>query len=253
MVRINKFSTIQSTNVQGTEQAQTAATDQSQSEAANTPAPSANSTNTWQRASLIQEGKTQQTNLHNNLTEQSYEHAMEKVKQNKEAREESQTGSLFGTIFGGPIVGTHIGNAIETEASTETNKSPVRDLLGTTEAEVKKMQAGLSEIYDSSFVETGGGFVGDDGVQSDATDTKVSHTETKKSQMQDMIKDKEEEMKRLQEELKEATDKSSWNEFADWMSGSDGGQSEIAQATDSNPIKSVRTDASTEYYDPDPD
>jgi hypothetical protein len=156
-MRIDKFSSIRSTNVEGTDQAQPADTNQPPTEAVNTPAPSANSAATWQRASLVQDGIAQQTKL-----AQSYERSKTEIEQAKEAREEKQSANFWGTIYGGPFIGSLIGNAVETDASgTEANKSPVRDLLETTAEEMKKIQEQMKEIQDNSFIETAGGPVKD--------------------------------------------------------------------------------------------
>jgi hypothetical protein len=153
MTRIDKFSSIRSTNVEGTEHAQPAATNQPQSEAVNTPAPSANSGNTWQRASLVQDGIVQQTRL-----AQSYESSKAEIEREKEAKEENHPATLWGTIFDGPIIGSAIGNGIDTNVSdTEANKSPLRDLVGASAEEMKKLQEQMKEVYDNSFVETAGG------------------------------------------------------------------------------------------------
>jgi hypothetical protein len=159
MVRIGKFSSIQSSNVElpaNTEAKPQISADSANAHTSQIPA-AASSENTWQRANLIQDGRIQQSLLSDQLTVQkSYTNVAKEVEQNKEAREQKSLASLLGTIFGGPIIGTAIGNAIGTEVS-HPEQNPIRDLLGTFEEEAKKISEQLDKVYDEAFLETAGG------------------------------------------------------------------------------------------------
>ncbi|HSE41191.1 MAG TPA: hypothetical protein VLH08_10555 [Acidobacteriota bacterium] len=164
MVWISKYTSIQSTNVDltaNTEATKPAVTSNSPTEQAASTPTVANSANTWQRAGLLQDGRTQQSLLYDQLTaHKSYQQASKEIEQNKEAKE-SNSGALFGTIFGGPVIGTLIGQGIETEASHK-EQNPLRDLLGQMESEVKQMEEQLKKMQDDAFIETVGGFFGYD-------------------------------------------------------------------------------------------
>ena len=140
--------------------------------ATNTSAPVASSVNTWQRASLIQDGSMKQSLIHEKLTaQQNYDQTKEQVEKNREAREASNTGSLIGTIFGGPIIGTLIGKAIDEKSShTEIKQNDLRRLSDAMQNEVKKVEEDLQEIYDNAFIETGGSWLtGSDSGVADST------------------------------------------------------------------------------------
>jgi hypothetical protein len=89
-----------------------------------------------------------------------YRDKFEEVQKNKEARDEKSGGSLFGTIFHGPLVGTRVGEPIADK--TDDKKNELRDMISKASEEIKKLEADLANVYDSSFVATGDWFSGRD-------------------------------------------------------------------------------------------
>lgn len=169
MVMIGKLTTSQSASVQATQlEHQESVSNQPQTaEASHASTKAASSENTWQRAALKQDELSKKSVLTEKLTSQeSYSHQLEEIKKNKEARDEKSSGSFFGSIFLGPLVGTVVGNPIAGKSDHENKKDDLRSMIETASEEIKKLQAGLNEVYDSSFVSTGNSFSGrDEGVE----------------------------------------------------------------------------------------
>jgi hypothetical protein len=203
MIRINKYATIQPASVDATEtQAQPAATSQAQSEPINnTPTPTVNSANTWQRASLLQDGIALKNNLYNEL-EQSPYHLKQEVtyakKESEAKQQEGRVNDLYGQykellqnqanegttdrmaesfaqniLFGGsnfeaPIMATKISDSAETKLNqTEANRSKQKDL----EEEIKRKEAELAELNDKNVFEDVGNFFGFDGGEAELSQT----------------------------------------------------------------------------------
>jgi hypothetical protein len=166
MIRINKYANVQPANAEATEtQAQSPATTQPQNEAVNTPTSSASRANTWQRASLMQDGIGEQAKL-----AQSYERSKTSIEQAKEAREDRQSGALLGTIFLGPIIGTVIGNAVDADAK----KREMQDMMKNKEEETKRLQEELEEAKENSSWETFGDWLfGSDSGQSEISQSEI--------------------------------------------------------------------------------
>ena len=177
MIRNISGNNFQPANVQATDKTETqpSATARPQNaEAINTAATVASSVNTWQRASLIQDGSMKQSLLNHELaTEQSYAHAQVQANKEKEAREENINGSLFGTIIDGLLIGTFIGDAIG--SNTETKQNDLRKHIEATQKEVEKLEEEVAEAQDNSFLETFGDWLtGSDGGVSDIVATKLT-------------------------------------------------------------------------------
>jgi hypothetical protein len=176
MIRIDKYASFQPANVEATEtQAQSAATSPPQSEAVDkAPTAAANSANTWQRASLAQDGLTQQNVLHNNLDKQDYAQLREAAEKNKEAREDRQSGSLFGTIFLGPIIGTIIGKEIDPSTS---KRDELKNMMKEKQEDIQRLQKELEEAIDNSSFETFGDWLsGSDSGQSEIGQSEIAQT-----------------------------------------------------------------------------
>jgi hypothetical protein len=170
MVMIGKLTISQSASVQATQlEHQESVSNQppQTAEASHVPTKAASSENTWQRAALKQDELSKKSVLTEKLTSQeSYGHQLEQIKKNKEARDEKSSFSSLGSIFLGPLVGTAVGSPIAGKSDHENKKNDLRSMIETASEEVKKLQAELDEVYDSSFVATGNWFSGrDEGVE----------------------------------------------------------------------------------------
>ena len=108
-----------------------------------------------------------------------YRDKFEHVQKNKEARDE-KSAALFGTIFGGPLIGTRVGEPIVDK--TDQKKSDLRDMIEKSSEEIKKLEAELAEVYDSSFVSTSNWFIGRDaGEQEESNVNQVTARKTTRS------------------------------------------------------------------------
>jgi hypothetical protein len=111
-----------------------------------------------------------------------YKDKFEQVQKNKEAREEKSSWTFFGALFLGPLVGTSIGGPIADKTEDKNKKNDLRDMIEKGREQIKKLEAELAEVYDSSFVATGDWFSGRD---KGAESTNVNHVTAKKQTAKD--------------------------------------------------------------------
>ncbi len=166
MFKIGNRTISQSATVQTTEQfaARGSVSNQPQTaEANNSTTKAASNENTWQRGGLEQDELMQKSVLNHKLNAQdSYQHQVEQVEKNKEAKEEKSSFTISGSIFLGPLVGTALGGPIAGKSDHENKKDDLRSMIEKESEEIKKLQAELNEVYDSSFVATANWFSGRD-------------------------------------------------------------------------------------------
>jgi hypothetical protein len=135
MTRINKYATIQPANIETNEtKTEPAVTNQTQSETVNSTPSLANSANTWQRASLFQDGVVQQVKLHNRLIEANRsdlrnekENLEEELKRKQSELAEKRDRAVFENI--GNFLGFDDGESCLADAAQATNSNPLKDLL----------------------------------------------------------------------------------------------------------------------------
>ncbi|HSE41190.1 MAG TPA: hypothetical protein VLH08_10550 [Acidobacteriota bacterium] len=150
MIRINKYSSIQPVNEQTTEQAQPASKPQAE-ESKNISTHTASSANTWQRASVLQDGLRQQISLQPKHGEQDYQNKLDAIKQNKAAAEERQNGSLLGTIFLGPIIGTVIGEVPNAKLDeSKAKRDELQNKMEQLNDDIERMEKEAADVKDNS-------------------------------------------------------------------------------------------------------